>query len=49
MAVMRRHVLELGWLFSKACVKETPQPAMGLGRNCIINQKDMKVILNVIH
>jgi len=42
-------MLELGWLYSKACVEETPWPAMSSGRNCIINENDMKVILNVIH
>jgi len=46
---MRRHMLELGWLYSKACVKETPRPVMSLGRNYIINENDMKVSLNVIH
>jgi len=49
MAVMRRHMFELGWLCRKACAKETPRPAMSLGRNYIINQNDMKVSLNVIH
>ena len=46
MAVMRRHMFELGWLCRKAYAKET---AMSLGRNYIINQNDMKVSLNVIH
>jgi len=49
MAVMRRHMLELGWLYSKTCVKETQWPVMGLGKNNIINQNDVKVSLNVIH
>jgi len=49
MALMRRHMLELRWLYRKACVKETPQPAMSLGRIYIINQNDMEVSLNVIH
>jgi len=42
-------MLELWWLYSKACVKKTPWPAMSLGRNYIINENDMKVGLNIIH
>jgi len=32
MAVMRRHMLELGRLHSKACVEEAPWPAMSRGK-----------------
>ena len=48
-AVMRRHMLELGCLYSKACVEKTPQQTMSCERKYIINENDMKVILNVIH
>jgi len=41
--------LGLGWLHSKAGVEETPWPTMSGGRNYIIDENDMKVILNVIH
>jgi len=46
---MRRHMLELGWIYNKACVEETPRPAASHGTKYIINESDMKIILNVIH
>jgi len=46
---MRRYVLELELLYSKVFEEETPWPAMSRGRNYMINENDMKVILNAIH
>jgi len=42
-------MLELGQLYNKASVEETPLPATSFGTKYIINENDMKVILNVIH
>jgi len=41
-------MLELGWIYNKACVEETPRPAASHGTKYIINESDMKIILNVI-
>ena len=46
---MRRHMFKLEWLYSKDCVKNAPRPAMSCGTNYIIDENDMKMILNVIH
>jgi len=40
-------MLKLGWLYSKACVEETPRPVMNCGRNYIIYYDDVNVILYV--
>ena len=41
-------MLELGWIYNKACVEETPRPAASYGTKHIINESDMEMILNVI-